>query len=315
MKPRFLRKGGGYLLLCTVMILGALLLIGCGSDGDTGATGATGSPGPPGPPGSAAPGGDGLATAETCSICHGQGKIADIAVGHPDPTGEEVTLSNITLTNAAGFAAVSFNAATADGPVTDLTIDDFRFMIADLVPAGTATTSWGTWDTPYFERWAYERSGNDRGGNPYPNGVFDASDAANGNYTYNFVTGFGSAEALAEAPDYNAAHTQRLVIIVSGHDDASGNALTKNTDGFLDFVVPAAGANAVPLDSQRLFVTADACKKCHSPEFVEAAHADTYLDTRACVICHSPIGHYGDIMQDRRCLPAALDPPNSFRHR
>jgi hypothetical protein len=29
-----------------------------------------------------------------------------------------------------------------------------------------------------------------------------------------------------------------------------------------------------------------------------AAHADRYLDTRACVICHSPLGHYGDRMQD-----------------
>jgi OmcA/MtrC family decaheme c-type cytochrome len=239
-------------------------------------------------------------------------------VAHPDPTGLAVTLSNIELTNTGGIPAVSFNAATATGPVTGLTLDDFRFMIATLVPAGTSTTDWGTWDTPYFERWAYERSGTDRSGNPYLHGVFDDSGAANGNYTYTFLTGFGSTEALAEAPDYNAADTQRLVITASGSNDpATGFAITNNTVGFLDFVTPAGGGPVTTLVSQRLFVTADACKKCHSEEFVEAAHADTYLDTRTCVVCHSPLGHYGDTMQeDNAYLPllihqihAAIDNP------
>jgi OmcA/MtrC family decaheme c-type cytochrome len=304
MKRKDFKNGGRFVLFCAVMILGAFLLIGCGSDGDTGPTGATGATGPPGSP---APGSDVVATSETCSVCHGSGKIADIAVAHPDPTGQEVTLSNITLMNAGGVAMVSFNAATASGPVTDLTLDDFRFMIANLVPAGTATTDWGTWDSPYFERWASEQSGTDHSGNPVPHGTFDASDAANGNYTYTFLTGFGSPEALAEAPDYNAGHIQRLVIVANGRDDADGNAITNNTVGFLDFIVPAPGTNAVPLVSQRLFVTADACKKCHSPEFVEAAHADRYLDTRTCVVCHSPLGHYGDRMQeDNAYLPLLI---------
>lgn len=293
------------------LLLGAVLIFGCSGD-----DGATGPPGPPGPEGPAGPAAPAASTDESCTICHSTDKIADIAVAHPDPTGEDVTLSNITLTNTGGFAVVSFHAATADGAVTDLTFDDVRFYISDLVPADTAT-SWGTWDSPYFERWAYERTGTDREGNPYPQGVFDDTDAANGNYTYTFVTGFGSAEAIAEAPDYDPTHTQRLLIRVSGQDDADGNALTNNTVGFLDAVVPANGATAVPLDSQRQFVTADACKQCHGPQFEEAAHADGYLDTRACVICHSPLGHYGDIMQqDDAYLPvlvhqihAAIDNP------
>jgi OmcA/MtrC family decaheme c-type cytochrome len=293
-------KAGGYALFFTVMMLGALLLIGCGGSGDTGATG------PPGPTGPTGPTTPVTTTGETCEVCHSAGKIADIAVAHPDPTGQNVTLSSITLTNAGGIPAVSFHAATASGPVTDLTIDDFIFMLADLVPAGTATTSWGTWDSPYFERWAYERTGNDRSGNPYPYGTFDASDAANGNYAYTFVTGFGSAEALNEAPEYNAADTQRLVILVSGHNDASGNAVTNNTVGFLDFVTPSGGGAVTTSVSQRLFVTADACKKCHSPLFQQAAHADTYLDTRTCVICHSPIGHYGTLMQTDKAYLSAF---------
>jgi len=319
MKRRKLKKGGGYLLLCTVMFLGALLLIGCGSSGDTGATGATGAAGPPG---ATAPGGGTVipSTSETCSVCHSTGKIADIAVFHPDPTGADVTLSNITLTNTGGIPVVSFHAATTAGAVTDLVFADVRFYIANLVPAGTPTIGYtatqGTWDSPYFERWASETSST-------AGAVFDTTDAANGNYTYTFATGFGSTAATDEAPDYDPTDTQRLLIRVSGHDDASGNAVTNNTVGFLDFVVPAAGASAVALDSQRQFVTADACKKCHGAPFQQAAHADGYLDTRACVICHSPIGHYGtgglssaDMVADNAYLPvlihqihAAIDNP------
>jgi hypothetical protein len=133
------------------MILGVLMFIGCGGSGDTGAQG------PPGPPGTTSPTGPTTpvtTTGETCDVCHGAGKIADIAVKHPDPTGLDVTLSNITLTNNSGVITVTFHAATAAGSVTGLVLDDFKFMIADLVPAGTDTLGgWGTWDSPYFERW------------------------------------------------------------------------------------------------------------------------------------------------------------------
>jgi OmcA/MtrC family decaheme c-type cytochrome len=305
-------KKGMQALFCASMMLSAILLFGCGggSGGDTGPQGATGPPGPPGPPG------EPTTNAESCQVCHTAGKIADIAVAHPDPTGQDVTLSSITLTNTGGHAVVSFHAATTAGPVTNLTFADVRTYMAVLIPAGTATigyngVSWGTWSSPYFERWAAETSST-------AGAIFDLANAATGDYTYTFATVFGSAAALLEAPDYNPAYTQRLVIRVSGHNDpVTGLALTNNTVGFLDFVVPADGANAVPLDSQRMFVTADACKQCHSPLFQQAAHADGYLDTRACVICHSPLGHYGTLMQtDHAYLPilvhqihAAIDNP------
>jgi hypothetical protein len=291
MKRSHLKKGG-YAFFYTVMILGALLLIGCGGSGDTGATGPAGPPGPsPGSSGSPVP------TSETCEVCHSAGKIADIAVAHPDPTGQDVTLTSITLTNTGGIPVVTFHAATAAGPVTDIAFADVRLYIANLVPAGTAT-SWGTWESPYFERWAAETSST-------AGATFDTTDAAAGNYTYTFATAF--ADATVEAPEYDPTDTQRLVIRVSGHNDANGYAVTNNTVGFLDFVVPAAGASAVALDSQRLFVTADACKKCHGAPFQQAAHADGYLDTRACVICHSPLGHYGTLMQtDKTYLSAFI---------
>lgn len=291
MLPIQLKRNGYQLYFAAVLFL-AMLLFGCSGDkGDTGATGPTGPEGPQGPSGTT------VTTAESCIVCHGTDKIADIAEYHPDPTGEEMVVSAIELTNVGGTAQVTFHVATASGPVTDLTFDDIRFYMANLVPAGT-TTDWGAWSTPYFERWAYERSGSDRNGNPYTQGTFDTTDAANGNYTYTFATAFGAAEALDVAPDYDPNHTQRLFIRISGQDDDEGNALTYNSAGFFDFVVPAVDASAVELDSQRVFVTAAACKTCHGPRFDEAAHASSYGDNRACVICHSPLGTYGDIMQE-----------------
>jgi Outer membrane cytochrome MtrC/MtrF-like, domains II/IV len=281
---RIYSKKGIQRVVRAVTVVGAILLIGC--SGNNGSTGATGPAGPAGPSGA------GADTEESCIVCHSTGKTADIAVAHPDPSGADVTISSIALTNTTGgIPVVTFHAATSAGPVTDLTFDDVRFYLADLVPANTATATWGTWPSPYFERWAAETSSTV--GADFDN----TTDNDNGNYTYTFVTAFGSAAALLEAPEYDPTHTQRLVIRVSGHNDTDGNPITNNSVGFLDFVVPAVGDPAVALDSQRLFVTADACKKCHSARFQQAAHADGYLDTRTCVICHSPLGHYGTLMQ------------------
>jgi OmcA/MtrC family decaheme c-type cytochrome len=304
-------RNSRYALFCSAMILGALLLVGCDGGGGSGPQGAAGPTGPAGPVGP--PGGPLVTTEESCVVCHGTGTTADIAVFHPDPTAADVTLSNIALTNSGGKPVVSFHAVkaagpfTAAGPVTDIVPGDLRFLLADLVPAGTATVGgWGTWPTPYFERWVSETGNAARFVN---NG--------GGDYTYTINTAFSSASTTG-APDYDPTHTQRLAIVVTGHKDASGNAVTDNTVGFLDFVVPAAGTNAVPLDSQRMFVTADACKKCHSQDFVEAHHADRYRDTRTCVICDSPVGtSFGTEMQtDNAFLPvlihqihAAIDNP------
>jgi hypothetical protein len=313
MKRSDLRKSG-CALFCSAMVFGVVFLLSCSGGGGGGSNGAQGSAGPTGPAGPAGPpGGPLVTTEESCDVCHGTGKVADVAVFHPDPTAADVTLSNISLTNTGGKPVVSFHAVkaagpfTAAGPVTDIVPGDLRFLMADLVPADTDTVGgWGKWPTPYFERWVSETGNAARFVN---NG--------GGDYTYTINTAFSSA-STSGAPDYDPAHTQRLAIVVTGHKDANGNAVTDNTVGFLDFVVPAAGTGAVPLDSQRLFVTADACKKCHSPDFVEAHHADRYRDTRTCVICHSPLGtSFGTEMQtDNAFLPilihqihAAIDNP------
>jgi OmcA/MtrC family decaheme c-type cytochrome len=255
------------------------LPIGCGEDGKDG------PPGPTGPAGPAA------VEPETCIICHGAGNSADIAVAHPDPAGENVIISDITLKNGGvdgGVPVVSFHLVTDSGtPVTDLDagldVDNFQFMMADLVPAGTDTQGgWGTWDSPYWERWTYERT-------PTSSTAYQQGTLVNnqdGSYTYTFATKFGSAEALADAPDYDPTHPQRLYISFDGRPDYPNISVES-----LDFAIPAAnGSTATVLPPQRQFVTGEVCKKCHGPNFERAAHADDYRDTRACVICHGPLG-------------------------
>ena len=318
MKRGNLKKGGGYLLFCTVMILAAFLLIGCGSDGDTGPPGPKGDTGDTGPAGTSVS----AATAETCSICHGAGKIADIAVAHPDDMsfqGDDVLIQNISLVNNAGTAEVTFDLVRSidDSPIditasAELTADDFRFAMADLVPAdiptGLPDHDWGTFGSTYWERWAYERSGG-----TYPQGLLDITGAATGHYTYAFDTAFNSVTAQTDAPDLDhtpgASHPQRLFIRFDGRDDTTIERGNGRGVGFLDFIVPVAdgATQATVLDPQRQFVTSTACEQCHSPNWERAAggHTQGRRDIKACVICHSPIGFdqfenedRGQFMQD-----------------
>lgn len=303
MKQRLRKKGGVYYLLFAVMILAALLFIGC--EGDTGPAGPAGAPGAKGDPGDPAPGGL-TTTSETCAICHSEGKIADVAEFHPDSLallGDDVIISNISLVNNAGVPEVSFHLERADdGTPIDISsypvpVDNVRVLMADLVPAGTPTDptgfNWGTFDTDYWERWARER-----GGGTYPQGTLDITDAANGNYTYTFATGFGSATALADAPDLDhtpgASHVQRLFIRFDGSDDSTIFLSNGRGVGFLDFIVPVADGvtPATALDPQRQFVTSYTCEQCHSANWERApgGHASGRRDIKACVMCHSPIG-------------------------
>ncbi len=267
-----------YLGLLFLLAL-SLLAAGCGSgsDGQAGAQGPQGEPGPPGPVST---------TDESCVVCHGEGTIVDVAVFMPPPPPQmTVTITAVTDIGDGQFqAAFSVTDADDDG-IEGIEVDSARFYLNDIVPAGTATASWGTWDTDYLERWAQERT--ESRGIVYPLGTL--TDVGDGDYTYLFVTLAGSAEALAEAPDYSPTHVQRVIIRVDGRDYGFNRAI-----GIQDFMV-----DGTLLDPQRVLAPVDGCKKCHSPEMDRAAHAGGYLDTRACVMCHSPIGNaYGDLMQE-----------------
>ncbi len=266
------------ILLAVLALTLPLLFLGC--SGNDGATGPQGLAGPAGPV---------TNTNESCMICHTTGRIADItnASGgsHYNRGGTydqpSMTIDTIAVGNVGGTPTVTFHVTSGGKPVTALDNASVRFMIADLVPAGTATPQ-GTFSTAQFARWAYDRA---RSG--YLFGTFDnTTGAATGNYAYTFATAYGSpSPADNVAPvSYNPAHTQRLAILLSktGYNSAAA---------FVDFAVPADGATTPGIGYlERQFVTVDACRKCHGPLLAGTAHGSGYVDTNTCVLCHTPVG-------------------------
>jgi OmcA/MtrC family decaheme c-type cytochrome len=226
-------------------------------------------------------------------VCHTTGRLVDIF----DPDGDPIThdfaavnlprlaVDNIIVGNVGGVPTVTFHVTSNGANVTALDNSNVRFMLADLVPAGTATAL-GTWNTAQFDRWAY-----DRVSTGYLFGTFDnTTGAATGNYSYTFATAFGSPSPADNVVPtaFNPAHTQRLYIRVSktGQSNGAGN---------LDFIIPAAGATTTGLTYfERQFTTVDACRKCHGPVLANTAHGGGYVDVKNCVLCHSPIASAND---------------------
>jgi len=278
----FIKSKVAKLLVLMLVLLTVAALGGCkGSDGSNGATGATGPTGTTGPAGATGPQGPAGVSANAFGT-------HDLLKGVVD-----ATISNIVVSNVGGFPVVSFHVATAAGPYTTLTSTNMEFKIADLIPAGTVTAVTGTaYSTDYFETWASELAGLQTatsGTFTYPlNANIVTTDAANGNYSYTFSTAFGSAFTGLNNADYKATNNKRVLVKITG------SATISNTVAFLDYAGdPVSGATASAIDSQRQFVTIQACQKCHTKYMDNAAHASNYLDTRACDLCHSPL--YGSL--------------------
>jgi hypothetical protein len=223
---------------------------------------------------------------------------------HPlvDP---KVEIADIVVASAAGATdTVTFNTFEDDGttPVLGLTLADFRFYVADIVPALTPTANVpvGTWFTAETERWLYERSGTARDGTAYPNGTFVENGL--GSYTYTFAADLALGD-LARAPEFDITHNQRLMIRVGDIDDIVGTPDLSREAAIVDFVIPADGASTAILsqdeaDLSRVLVMQEACTNCHGDPLQSAAHGSSYQTPQGCVICHTPIGDdYGDLMQ------------------
>ncbi|MFZ2224130.1 MAG: hypothetical protein WAV26_05525 [Candidatus Deferrimicrobium sp.] len=299
-------------LMCSIFLVVPLLFMGCGDDGSDGAQGVQGIPGPQGETGATGPAGPVTNTNESCMVCHTTGRIADISdsnpasITHYNANYEKpfITVSdNIIVSNVGGKPKVAFHVqfASDNTPVQSIVSGYPRFIIADLVPAGTATAQ-GTWSTPMFEQWASETA---TGSSATVGGVWDASDAANGNYAYTFARGFADAATATTpdnvtilAPQFDNTHIQRILVRISGGTPVNNvvGTTTSNAVGVVDFNIPASGASTTGLGyNERQFVTVQACQKCHGPNVQGMAHGGAgngYVDTRACVLCHTPIGGF-----------------------
>ena len=288
-----------YVTLCCTLVFALGLMAGCsGSDGSNGATGATGPAGQTGPAG---PAGGVTATGESCLICHANGQLADIAPFHPDKLTTVIDITNVVVSSPTGTPVVTFHVdsatlvsdGTTTGPrtgVAGIALTNFRPYISDLVPANTVSSPTGTsvpnltgtLATDFFETWCAER-------NTTPG--FSLVDLGGGNYRWTPTTGWGvPTNSGLNSADINTTvgtgHTQRLYLRISNPNTA---LYAKGAAAFVDFKVPANGTSATPLDSQRVMVTIQACWKCHSTTLLAAGHGGGYVDTRGCVICHSPL--------------------------
>jgi hypothetical protein len=216
---------------------------------------------------------------------------------HPlvDP---KVDVANIVVASVAGVGdTVTFDVFQpgTTTPVAGLTIADFRFYIADIVPAGTATANLpvGTWNTAELERWLYERSS-----------TVGAVLVENtpGNYTYTFTVDIAAGDLVA-APEFDPAHVQRLMIRIGDISDVPGTADLSREAAIVEFVIPADDTDTGILSQDeatfsRALVPQEACTACHGDPLQSAAHGSGYQTPQGCVVCHTPIGTtYGDEMQ------------------
>jgi OmcA/MtrC family decaheme c-type cytochrome len=276
------------ILMCSIFLVVPLAFMGCGSNG---------SAGPQGDPGEGGVAGPVTNTSDSCMVCHTTGRLVDIF----DPDGDPIThdfaavnlptlvVSGIVVENNGDVPTVFFHVESNGVPVTALDNTNVRFMMAQLVPAGTAT-AFPTWNTAQFDRWAYERASTG-----YVFGTFDnTSDNATGDYSYTFTVPFGSPSPADNVVPvaFNAAEPQRLYIRVS-------KTGSYTAAGVLDFIIPADGDDTTdngtdPTLFQRQFVTIDACRNCHGPFLANTAHGSNYVDVKVCVLCHSPIGSAND---------------------
>lgn len=325
------------------MLLLAFTLAGCGNGSD-GAQGPAGPQGPQGPAGPVA-----TTTGEACAVCHGAGQEFAVAkymgpslfktdASTPSYDKPDIVVKNIQLTNLIGDPVVTFRVETTDGKaVSGIPSKDFLFMLADLVPAQTtvtdpvvtsgviSSTTTTAYSTSYFEQYAHEAKFDYRG-NPTPFGTL--VDNGDGTYQYSFLTTFGSITPNVglnndEYQRNSGADDQRLAIDISADQATVGgtSGYINAGIGFLDFAgVPSAGNTATPVTNStgkdvtlRQFVTIQTCEACHGKHMEQAAHANEYPDTRACVLCHSPLygsstnpsAHHlkGSILTDGMTLP------------
>jgi OmcA/MtrC family decaheme c-type cytochrome len=266
------------ILLFILSLCVPVLFLGCSGDtGSQGPAGATGATGPTGPTG---PAGPGVTTNETCVICHGAGAIADVAAFMPQSTDVDLAMDSPDVTNDNGVARITFHlkSASDNASVTTLTASQVRVYMADLVPAGTAGNPESS---DYFHRWAYERSSTDNTNVP-PEYVQWTSftNAGAGNYSITMSTPLANADS--------ATDVQRLLVRISGLTGYNAFA------GILDFMIPALGATATTADLpqyQKAYVTVQTCRKCHGNPVQAMGHgsSNSYVDTRSCVLCHSPL--------------------------
>ena len=261
----------------------ALLLItsGCGGGSD----GSDGAPGPQGPPGPQLP-----ATAlESCEVCHGEGRVADLEVAHglvdspfavtPDITSLTTTFNSVTV-NDPGTTVLNLSFADQNGdPVTGLTTTnvfnrEIRFTIARLYPSAAG-------DASYWMSYVYSSGGSptyDRSGTLVETGTAGTYD-----FTFSVDISAGAtapnAVTVPTAVTYDANATHRI-----GMQTGGGSSILPASNATHTFVPAIGGGDGTGVTVTRDMVETATCNECHGDLVIHGRRRDTNY----CVTCHNP---------------------------
>jgi OmcA/MtrC family decaheme c-type cytochrome len=291
----------------TVLLAASLLLVltACsGSDGANGANGANGATGPTGPTGNTGPTGPtgpaGTApmTAESCSVCHAAGQLADSSVLHD-------TLSTTALARGS-VQIVSADFTVAGGntikPVVTFKLFDSKgqnvpnwgavqFAVAQLIPGTTAIPEhWVNFipgASPNFYPGS-DSGGACRTGTAGTSKGTLAYDAATQTYTYTFFNNLLAPVNVPVAPAdllpaWDPALTTRIGVQMTTCSSPTPTPAFDYANGAADFV-PSSGSTApVALPLAREIVKIDACNACHGKLAIHGRR----VETSYCVVCHT----------------------------
>jgi OmcA/MtrC family decaheme c-type cytochrome len=172
----------------------------------------------------------------------------------------------------AGESVVEFTVTDGAGqPVTGLTTERLRFIVAKLVPGQNGDAD--AWQS-YINR--IEQPDVGPGDEPAVQATTESSgtlsDNGAGSYQYSFDTDITNVTDPLAVP-YQPALTHRVAIQLSGGGLPPANAT-------FDFV--PAGA---PVTNEREIVATESCNECHGRL---AVHGGARLEVDYCVTCHNP---------------------------
>ncbi len=250
-----------------------------GDPGDPGPKGDPGDPGDPGPKGDPGdPGDPGKDVTrvidEACVVCHGEGRIADVAM-HPglqaladvdasidgvdlvvDDISETVTLTvEFSVTDAEGRYIPGLGDESRPGRFAYL-----RFALSELQPAMV--------DSGDPDIWVSYTTGDRDPANLTDNG--------DGTYTYVFTTNLYDL--------YDPLLRHRLLLMVFGDIVEQAKNVT------YDFV-PEQLPGPFAFDTSRDIVTTAACNDCHgrlgSPLGDASFHGGSRYTAESCTVCHT----------------------------
>ncbi|HET7786748.1 MAG TPA: OmcA/MtrC family decaheme c-type cytochrome [Myxococcales bacterium] len=292
-------------ILRSQLALAALAMACAGPVGKQGPPGPPGASGDAGTPADAGTPGPSALTAETCSLCHGTGQIADAIALHKAVSATPLSRSFATIDSITIPASppikptLVFTVRTSPDPaspkVTGLV--SFGFTVAQLVPAATGGIS--NW-RPVINRNYNTAADPSIGGQPessLPTANFPAAPQAtcsesSGTYTCTLGDDLSSVQPLNSSfgvvtNAFDPALTTRFG--VQSNAPTPGNPATVTAGITVQPTPPFTAtkdvlAGGTLADDARAEVTSAACNTCHQRL---AAHGGRRLDVNYCVTCHN----------------------------